>query len=301
MMTTFAWKGFRLMENESYNLNAERGKYIIAVALYGTVGFLLRYVQMPSEAVALCRGVFGSSFLWVYCKITGHRFDGASIRRNLKWLLLSGVFLGLNWIFLFAAYIETTVAVASLCNYMAPILVILAAPLLLKEPLNKRKLPFVLLALIGIVLISGVTRSGAGSLNGVLLGLAAALTFAGVVICNRKITGLSPMDKAVVQLLVSAVTILPYVIVHYQAGSYSFDARSIIIVLILGLVHTGFAYCLYFSGMKTLPVQTVAILGYLEPVISVLCSVFFLHEALPPEGWVGAVLILAAALISEIL
>ncbi len=289
------------MENKAVNLNAERGKYITAVVIYGTVGMLLRYVHIPSEAAALCRGLFGSLFLGFYCLIIRHRPDWTAIRNNLKWLLFSGVFLGLNWIFLFAAYIRTTVAIASLCNYLAPVIVVVVAPVLLKEPMDKRKLPCVAAALAGIVLISGVLRGETADIVGVLLGLAAALGFVGVVICNRKISGLPAMDKAVIQLFVSALTILPYVLLRFHAEDYVLDSRSILIIVILGVVHTGFAYCLYFSGMKTLPVQTVAILGYLEPVVSVLCSVFFLHEALPPEGWAGAVVIIATALISEIL
>jgi drug/metabolite transporter (DMT)-like permease len=67
----------------------------------------------------------------------------------------------------------------------------------------------------------------------------------------------------------------------------------------LGVLHTGVAYCLYFSGMGSLPVQTVAILGYLEPVVSVLCSAFFLREAMGVSGWIGAVLIIGAAVVSE--
>ena len=90
------------------------------------------------------------------------------------------------------------------------------------------------------------------------------------------------------------------VLVRSAGAQLHADARSVLIILMLGVVHTGFAYCLYFSGMSTLPVQTVAILGYLEPVVSVLCSVAFLHEPLTPAGWVGAVLVLGAAVLSEL-
>lgn len=289
------------MDNASLNINAERGKYIAAVVLYGTIGMLIRYVHMPSEAVALCRGLIGALFIWIYCRITKHRFDTEAIGKNLRWLIASGVFLGLNWIFLFAAYVRTTVAIASLCNYLAPMLVIVVAPVLLREPIERRKIPCVIAALIGIVLISGVLRERAGDFGGILMGLAAAAAFMGVVICNRKMSGISPMDKAQIQLFISALTILPYVLLRFRPEDYVLDTATLLIVLVVGIVHTGFAYCLYFSGMKTLPVQTVAVLGYIEPVVSVLCSVFFLHEVLMPEGWVGAVLIIAAAVSSEIL
>ena len=279
----------------------EKLKYVAAVLLYGTVGTFLRFVALPSEMVAFFRGLIGAVFILLVLLVRGKRPDGAAIRRNGRWLLLSGVCLGLNWLFLFAAYVETSVAVASLCNYLAPVLVIAAAPLLLRERLDKRKLPLILLALIGIVLVSGVLGGGGGSLKGVLLGLAAAVCFAAIVLCNRRLRDISPMDRSLVQLALSAATLLPFVLVKSWGHWPAPDLGSVLIVLLLGAVHTGFAYCLYFSGMSSLPVQTVALLGYLEPVVSVLCSAFFLAEPLTLLGWVGAALILGAAAAGELL
>lgn len=279
----------------------EKLKYVAAVLLYGTVGTFLRFVALPSEMVAFFRGLIGAVFILLALLFRGKRPDGAAIRRNGRWLLLSGVCLGLNWLFLFAAYVETSVAVASLCNYLAPVLVIAAAPLLLRERLDKRKLPLILLALIGIVLVSGVLGGGGGSLKGVLLGLAAAVCFAAIVLCNRRLRDISPMDRSLVQLALSAATLLPFVLVKSWGHWPAPDLGSVLIVLLLGAVHTGFAYCLYFSGMGSLPVQTVALLGYLEPVVSVLCSAFFLAEPLTPLGWLGAALILGAAAAGELL
>ncbi len=279
----------------------EKLKYVAAVLLYGTVGTFLRFVALPSEMVAFFRGLIGAVFILLALLFRGKRPDGAAIRRNGRWLLLSGVCLGLNWLFLFAAYVETSVAVASLCNYLAPVLVIAAAPLLLRERLDKRKLPLIFLALIGIVLVSGVLGGGGGSLKGVLLGLAAAVCFAAIVLCNRRLRDISPMDRSLVQLVLSAATLLPFVLVKSWGHWPAPDLGSVLIVLLLGAVHTGFAYCLYFSGMGSLPVQTVALLGYLEPVVSVLCSAFFLAEPLTLLGWVGAALILGAAAAGELL
>ena len=286
---------------DGISMRTERIKYITAVLLYGTIGAFLRFVNLPSEIAALGRGVVGSLFILCWMAVRRRKPYRAAIRKNLFWLILSGIFLGLNWIFLFAAYVKTTVAAASLCNYMAPVLVVLAAPLLLREKLNPKKLPCILAAVAGIVLVSGVTESGGGNPVGIALGLTAALCFTGIVLCNRKIREIEALDKSVVQLAVSALTILPYVIVHNLNAELHPDLRSVLIVLLLGAVHTGFAYCLYFSGMGSLPVQTVAILGYLEPVVSVLCSAVFLKEPMTPAGWIGAVLILGAAVVSELI
>ncbi len=281
------------------NLAWERIKYILAVILYGTIGMFLRHVELPSEIVAMFRGAIGAVFILLYLAARHQRPDREAIRRNRKWLIPAGICLGLNWIFLFAAYMETTVAIASLCNYMAPILVILLAPPILKEQPDRRKIPCVAAAFLGIILVSGVISGGLGSMKGILLGLAGALCFAAIVLCNRKMSGMPALDKSVIQLALSALTILPYVLIKNSGTRFSPDLKSVLIVVMLGVLHTGVAYCLYFSGMATLPVQTVAILGYLEPVVSVLCSALFLHEPMTAAGWIGAVLIIGAALVSE--
>ena len=283
------------------SLGRERAKYITSVVLYGTIGMFLRFVSLPSELVAMCRGTIGSVFILAFLAFRHTRPDTAAIKKNLKWLIISGICLGFNWIFLFAAYMETTVAIASLCNYMAPLIVIVVAPLVLHEKLEVRKLPCVLAALIGIVLVSGVTEGGTGNPIGVVFGLSAAVCFVIIVLCNRKLRDISAYDRSIVQLALSAVTILPYYIMHNPGKPLYISTISIPIVLMLGLVHTGIAYCLYFSGMATLPVQTVAILGYLEPVVSVLCSAVFLAEPMSITGWIGAVLIIAAAVVSELI
>lgn len=283
------------------NLAMERMKYIVAVCLYGTIGMFLRYVQFPSEVVALCRGSIGAVFILLYLKAQHKKLDRKAVRKNLFWLILSGICLGLNWVFLFAAYMKTTVAVASLCNYMAPIIVIILAPVVLHERTDWRKVPCVLAAFLGIILVSGVLNGGMTNGSGVLMGLLAAMGFVCVVICNRKIHDIPALDKAAVQLAVSAVTVLPYVIFKNWGTPMPVDLRSVLIVLLLGILHTGVCYCFYFSGMGSLPVQTVAILGYLEPVVSVFCSAVFLQETMSLGGWIGAVLILAAAVISEII
>ena len=277
----------------------ERLKYILAVVLYGTIGMFLRFVNLPSEEVAFCRGLIGALFILLFRCVQKEKIDFQAIRNNLPVLLLTGISLGLNWIFLFAAYVTTTVAIASLCNYMAPIIVIILAPLILKEKLEVRKIPCVVAAFFGIVLVSGVVRGSIGSPVGIIYGLTAALCFACIVFCNRRLREIHVMDRAVAQLAISAVTILPYMLLRNGRILLLPDLRSGMIVLMLGVLHTGIAYCLYFSGMAILPVQSVAILGYLEPVVSVLCSVIFLREPFGWTGWIGAVLIIGSAIVSE--
>ena len=281
------------------HIQLERSKYIIAVVLYGTIGLFLRFVDLPSEIVAMCRGLFGALFIYLYLRFRQVKIDKIAISNNRSLLLLSGVCLGLNWIFLFKAYMTTTVAIASLCNYLAPLIVVIVSPIVLHEKWELRKLPLVALAFLGIVLVSGVFAKQHGSLLGVVYGLLAAFVFSLIIICNRKLQDISVYDRSLVQLIISALTIFPYVLFNNYGVSISIGLKDVLIVLMLGAIHTGLAYCFYFSGMASLDVQTIAILGYLEPVVSLLCSTVILNEPLSLYGWIGAALIIFSAFMSE--
>lgn len=277
-------------------------RYILAVVIYGTIGYILHFVNLPSEIVVLCRGAIGSLFIYLYLRVTKRNIDVVAIRKNLKYLIISGVALGLNWVFLFASYRVGTVAVGSLCNYMAPIILIALSPMLFKEKITFKKLLCVIGALVGIVLVSGILELNS-KVNGlgVLLGLLAALAFVLIIIYNRKLKDISAYDKVIVQLGVSALTVLPYAIFNNVGKPLILDTRSIILVIMLGIVHTGIAYCFYFGSINEIKVQTVAILGYIEPVLSVLSSALLLGEPISMFGIVGAVLILLSACLSEII
>lgn len=278
-------------------------KYILAVVLFGTIGMFLRWISLPSEIVVLCRGIIGTLVVWIVIRLQGKRVNLATVKKNLLWLVLSGVSLGLNWIFLFAAYLHTSVAVASLCNYLAPVIVVVLAPLLYRERLGWKKLLCVAVAMIGVFLISGVIGTAPETLSGIgiLFGLLAALGFVGIILCNRKLTEMNAYDKVIVQLAVSALTVLPYALFKNIGTPIVLDVRSVLLTLMLGLIHTGFAYCLYLDNLGKLPVHSVAVLGYIEPVVSVLCSVFILGEQMTVLGWIGAALIIGAAAASELI
>ena len=276
--------------------------------IYGLIGLFIRYVEMPSEAIAMYRGLLGAAFLLVYMKCRGMKLDTEAIRRNLKWLVLSGVCLGLNWLFLFGSYTQTTVAIGSLCNYTAPMIVVLIAPLVLGVKFEVRKLPFILLSFAGVVLISGVfdggAAGGAGEYNhvlGVVLGLGASLAFVGILICNKKFEEIGFIDRAFMQLAVSACVTLPYTAFMNKGIPLPGDLQELAAILTVGIVFTGCAYIFFFTGVGSLPVETIAILGYLEPVVAILSSLVFLHEPMTLFGWAGAALILGSAVITELM
>lgn len=281
------------------NNKSKTFKYLVAVILYGTIGFFLHYVSAASEFVVMCRGLIGSIFILFVMFITKNLPDLKSIKENLLMLVISGMALGFNWIFLFAGY-KYAVAITSLLNYLAPIFVVLISTLYLKEKLTKKQLVCTLLSLIGIVLVSGLFDGQiSADIHCFIYGGLAAIGFVVVVLCNKKINNIKSLDRTVVQLFVSFLTVLPYVLINHSIPT-SLDTNSILIILMLGIVHTGIAYILYFNSIDGLAVSEVAILGYIEPVMSILTGALIFNENITILGAIGAMLILLSAMFSEL-
>lgn len=276
-------------------------QYIISLCLFGTTGLILRWTILPSELMVFARGLLGSCLLLTFLHLRGAKLSQEAIRKNLGWLIFGGVSLGLNWVFLFAAYRYTTVAIASLCNYTAPLMVLVLAPFVFRERLTWFKVICILAAAAGITLISNpFAGEAAADLTGILLGMGAALGFVGIIVGNKKVKDISPLDKVIVQLFLSAMTALPYVLYQNWGKSIPVDVPSILWLGVLIVLHTGVAYMFYFSAIGELPVQSIALWGYIEPVVSVLCSALILAEPLGVFGVIGSALVIGAALISEI-
>ncbi len=275
-------------------------KITAAMFIFGTIGIFVRHIGLPSGLLAFARGVMGSIFLLAIMLFSKKKLSFASIKQNLIPLIASGVFIGINWILLFEAYRFTTVASATLCYYLSPVFVIIASPFVLREKMTIKKALCVFSALLGIVFVSGVIEEGIGDLKGLMFGVSAAVFYACVVLLNKHLKNISSYDMTVVQLAAAAITILPYTLLTENISADAFDATAIVMLIIVGTVHTGLAYVLYFGSIKDLPAQTAAIFSYIDPVVAIILSALFLSEPLSPIGIVGAVLVLGSTLICEL-
>ena len=252
--------------NETPSLGLARAKLILAMTIFGTIGIFVKYIPLPSSVIACARGFIGVAFLLLMSFIKKSKISFKDIKNNLLLLLISGAFIGINWILLFEAYRYTTVATATLCYYMAPIFVTIASPFILKEKLTIKKGLCVFTALIGMVFVSGILGTDSLQINvpGILCGIGAAFFYACVILLNKHIKDISSYDMTMTQLFVASGVILPYNLITADVSTSDLGVMAIVCLLIVGIVHTGFSYMIYFSSISSLKAQTVAIFSYFE-------------------------------------
>ena len=271
-----------------------------AMLVFGTIGLFVKNIGFPSSFISFARALTGSIFIALFMLFSGHGLDKKSVFKNLKLLIPSGIAMAFNWICLFEAYRFTGVAVGTLCYYMAPVIVVILSPVFLKEKLTAINVTSVLAAVVGAVLISGVVSGSAKSAKGILLGLAAAALYSTVVMINKFVKNLSPIETTFVQLSTAAVTMIPYILLTEDATTFVFDKRSVIFTLIVGVFHTGIVYMIYFSSVQKIPAQTTAVFSYIDPVTAIILSAVVLGERLDAVQLIGTFLILAATLFNEL-
>lgn len=277
--------------------------FLSAIVIFGTVGLFRRAIPLSSAAIAAARGIVGALVLLAVLLIRQKRFTRSVTGKQAVWLILSGMMIGFNWILLFEAYRYTSVAVATLGYYMAPVVVLAVSPLLFGEKLTAKKIVCLLTALVGMAFVSGVIPGGLPSLSeskGILLSLAAAVLYAGDVLINKKLPDVPALEKTLIQLAAAGLSVLPYALFTGSCDAASMTSVAWILLAILCLVHTGLAYLLYFGAIPSLPAQSVALLAYLDPIVAILLSALILNEKMNLWESIGAVLIIGALMVSEL-
>ena len=267
--------------------------------IFGTLAPFVRNINVSSGELALYRAVMAAVLVGGFLLITKQKLSLGNIKKELMLLLLSGAAMGVNWILLFEAYKYTTVSVATLSYYFAPVIVMLVCPLLFREKLTAKQIICFIMATLGLVLITGTAGGGSRDLLGIAFGLGAAVFYATVMLLNKFIKGVAGLHRTFIQFLAAIIVLLPYVAF---TGGFTLGGLNAVgwgALLIVGIVHTGITYCMYFSALKELPGQEVAILSYIDPLVAVLVSLL-LKETLTIAQIVGGILILGFTLLSEL-
>ena len=275
---------------------------ILSMAIFGTLGPFVRNISVSSGELALYRAILAATMIGIYLLVTRQKIPFGQIKRELPLLLLSGVAMGFNWILLFQAYRYTTVSVATLSYYFAPVIVTVACPVLFREKMGYKQWICFAMSTLGIVLITGVGDLSAGSshLIGIAFGLGAAVLYATVILLNKYIKGVGGIHRTFLQFLAAVLVLTPYVALTGGVTLGTMNTIGWVCLLIVGIVHTGITYCMYFSSLKDLPGQKAAILSYIDPLVAVLISVLVLKESMSPLQMLGGALILGFTLWNEI-
>lgn len=275
---------------------------IISMAIFGTIGLFRRSIDISSGELAFYRAVLAAVFIGLFLLVTKNRIPFGKIKKQLPVLIISGIAMAFNWILLFEAYNYTTVSAATLSYYFAPVIVTVLCPILFKEKMGIKQWLCFIMSTVGIVLITGIGSFDTGSNHflGILFGLGAACLYATVIILNKFTKGVDGIHRTFIQFVSAVIALCPYVLFTSGINITGLDKKGIALLLVVGLVHTGITYCMYFSSLKDLTGQKAAILSYIDPLVAVLCSALILHETMTVTQIVGGVLILGFTLWNEL-
>lgn len=282
--------------------NRSRLMMVTSMAIFGTLAPFVRRIGITSGELALYRAIMAAGLIAVFLLVTKQKIPFAAIKKEIPLLLLSGMAMGFNWILLFQAYKFTTVSVATLSYYFAPVIVIILCPIIFREKLTKKQIICFIMSTLGLVLITGIgDLSGASShLTGILFGLGAASLYATVILLNKFIKNVEGIHRTFLQFLAAIMVLVPYVMLTPRSALTALDGMGWVCLLIVGFVHTGVTYCLYFTSLKDIPGQKAAILSYIDPLIAVVISVTILGESMSFVQVIGGVLILGFTLWNEL-
>ena len=274
--------------------------FVTAMLIFGSIGLFVRNIPISSGQVAAVRGLIGSLYLLISGMVIKQKISWKQVKKSFVLLFLSGAAIGFNWIFLFRAYHFTTIANATVSYYFAPVFVILFTPFILKERLKLYKIFCLICAVIGMFLIVGIdSGNGWEQLTGVGYGLLAAILYAGAILINKFLKGLGGLETTLIQLSIATIILIPYVIFTEEIALGNLDIKSWVLLITLGIFHTGLAYLLYFTSIQRLNSQTIAIFSYIDPISAILMSGLFLGERMTGIQMIGGILILGAAFVSE--
>lgn len=273
-------------------------KYLLSLFLFGSNGIVASRISLSSYEIVYLRTMIGSILLLVIYLAGKKKFTFWKYKKQSVYLTISSITMGASWLFLYEAYQQIGVGMASLAYYCGPIIVMALSPLVFKEKLTSVKIAGFLAVLVGIVLVNGYVFLVGNSGWGLFCGGMSAVMYAIMLIANKKVKDITGFENSLFQLAGSFLTVAVFVGCK-QGPIVPMTASDWIPVLTLGLLNTGIGCYLYFSSIGNLPVQTVAVCGYLEPLSAVVFSVIFLHERMSGLQVIGAILIIGGAVFSE--
>ncbi|HHT97534.1 MAG TPA: EamA family transporter [Clostridiales bacterium] len=268
--------------------------------IFGSIGIVVTFINMSSTGIVLMRTIIGSLFLILILLITRKTINWKNIIKNRYLLIVSGALLGGSWALLFESYNYTSVSIAILLYYTAPIIVFIISIFLFKEKLNKNKILGMLAVIIGMIIINGVSRGEGNDKLGIIFALGSAVLYSMIIILNKFLKGLSGLEITISQLIIAGIIMFIYVIIKNDKIFIDLNKNDIILVVVIGVIHTGIACYFYFDAIQKLPGQTIAILSYIDPLSALIFAAIFLSERMTIPQMIGALLIIGGNLIGQV-
>ena len=278
-------------------MNFALAKHLFSLLLFGSNGIVASRIALTSYEIVFLRCLLGSLLLGALVLAARKPLELFREKRSPLLITASGIAMGASWMFLYEAFTQIGVSFATLTYYCGPVILVALSPLLFGERLTRLKLAALAMVAAGAVLLNGPLAGGA-SLWGLFCGVMAAFCYVAMVTFNKKAKGVSGMENTLLQLIAALGTVTLFLL-WKQGLSLDVAAGDWPYVLVLGLLNTGYACWLYFSSIGRLPVQTVAVCGYVEPLSAVLFSVILLGETMSAWQALGAVLIFSGAVLSQ--
>ena len=273
---------------------------IISMFVFGTIGLFIKNIPLSSGEIALYRAILAIIIIGIYLIISKAKFNFLSIKKTIPYLVISGMAMGINWVLLFESYKYTTVSIATLSYYFAPTIITIVSSILFKEKLSLKQFICFIGSTIGLILITGINTSYSNNLIGILLGVCAAIFYATVIILNKFIKNVSGVHRTFLQFISSTFILVPYVLFTSGVNILSLNNNGLVNMLIVGFIHTGITYVLYFSSIKDLSGQKIGILSYIDPFVAISVSFVFLGENMSFIQIIGGLFILGFTLLNEI-
>jgi len=273
-------------------------KYISSLLLFGSNGIVASYIFLSSYEIVFARTLIASLFLIFIFILSKGKFHAWKNKKHFLYIIISGIAMGASWMFLYEAYQQIGVSFATLAYYCGPVIVIALSPFVFRERLTAPKILGLFVVLTGMLLVNGKDLLQGVFSWGLLCGVMSALMLAIMIIANKKAVSITGLENSIYQLVTSFIAVAFFTLIK-QGMTFSIGPESIFPILLLGIVNTGIGCYLYFSSIQQLPSQSVAIIGYLEPLSALIFSALFLHERLTIVQSVGAILILSGTIFGE--
>ncbi|WP_338752693.1 DMT family transporter [Bacillus sp. FJAT-52991] len=256
-------------------------KFVVSMAIFGSIGLFSVKTGLPSIELVFVRCLCASILLgtiWGF-----HTFKTKQKRKNViphqEYLiaLLCGVFLIINWVFFFRSIEVLPITVAVSIYHLAPVIVLLLGSFIFKEKITGTGLVFFFICLLGTLLVGEIHQHSTIAeflSSGVLLAFAAAFFYALTSIAGKGIQVLSPLLTTVIQTSLGVLLLMPLVNwSHFQHLTF----ENWMYIVITGFIHTGLVFYLFFSSLRELKAQTIAVLVFVDPIVAILLDVTMMN------------------------